>query len=791
MPAWLLSVKTFFGILRREPRACIYLVLSILMLTGGIVLRVWPFSRFAKKSLGYGIVIPLLAALSMLIVWLGIRLWLAMRPKERIQTIFERTSLSLLVAVTIGVWASMGPPTKSIFFGGQFIRCATTAIVFIVMQLFWIWNWNTRIRDRVIQLWKTKEIQSWHDVVGFCFLAVCVTESLTHMTPALKITPAALVVNVAMLTSMTLVLWAIFNRSLVALSVVLCGYLGIAMCNAFKLRYLYSALQIGDYEYLSELSVFTEYFTTARIVGLGILAAFALLLWSWSWIHSTVRMELRWRLRMFVTSCVLVSTAILIPWIPGSVPVLQAMGICEHVSHSADSIRRNGILYELTMQIPRSYVPEPNGYKQSEIERVATKHTLVAEEGSRPDEQPVRIVVFLFESLMDPRDFGRPLQREVLPHLSQLRETSLHGYSITARPIGGSAESEFELLTGMSCGFLPNESCAYKHFVKRSLPSLVSLLKSNSFATTAIQVVPAGFYNYEQVYQHLGHDRFQSIEKLHDPQIDTRSRLISDATIVNEILLSQDSPKSFVVAFNNASHSPYHAHTLGDAPRFLADPATPASDEIEVYLQAISRTDRELGRLVSELKKQNERVVLLVVGDHHPPLTPSSGAFDTKRYKDTSPDGELFRRRVPFIIWKNFDSSPVGEPDTSSTAKETIVSMNFLSLLLLKEANIEPQGLMAWNTKLMEQCPVVSRNIFYTAGQARSWEQLSPDLQHTIREYELLQYDQLLGESYTARIWQANRPQENVATRHSDPSASVNDPKVMPATAHDDSQQRR
>jgi hypothetical protein len=120
---------------------------------------------------------------------------------------------------------------------------------------------------------------------------------------------------------------------------------------------------------------------------------------------------------------------------------------------------------------------------------------------------------------------------------------------------------------------------------------------------------------------------------------------------------------------------------------------------------------------------------------------------------------------VPFVIWKNYEresDSRIAKQKSSQTAAEsageTYASMNFLSLLLLREAGIQPQGLFAWNQELFEQCPVVSRNVFYTGGAAKTWDELSPQLQRRIQEYELLQYDILLGENYAGAIWEKANP---------------------------------
>jgi hypothetical protein len=735
---------------------------GVALLTGGFHFRILPASRIVTAQ-GTPLAAVAIALGCFVAVFASAVLWQMLQPARSNFHIVQRTCLSLMLASMLCVWACIGPLTANFIAHGRFVRMAVWFVSFAVLQLAWLREWDRHLKTRLPQIWRERDLITWPDAILVATVAVFAAEMATYGDrPYIQITPFALVMNIALLSAATAMVWGIVGRGLFGSATTVLGYFVLSFANAQKLKHLDVGLQPGDQTYLGELFYFQEFFQPKLLALAGLCLAVVLGLLVWTWRLSNRRLSLANRGRMFVgAACSLLAVGAL-PWLPGSREVFQQLGVVEETWDSQMSVKRNGLLVELAMQLPQSYVPAPSGYNAAKIARIIDereKTTASAEPNIKPT-QPASLMVFFFEALINPSDFGRPLTREVVPNFRQLQTEGQAGYAITPRFANGSAESEFALLTGMSCSFLPPNSCAYKHFIKRDMPSLVTVLRSQlDYRSTAVKCVTPGFYNFNEAYQHLQFDRFCADQNFVHLTFDKFSGHLADNSFVEEMLRPLDRPPAFVVGENLGSHAPYHAHMMGDKPRFLVEPSNPAGDQRETYLQAIARADDALERLVADLKSRPEPVVLLVVGDHHPPLASDSGAYDVPAFQATDAADELFRHRVPFAIWKNFESDRPGDGDSiarkpaASTSADTYVSMQFLSLLMLRAAGIPPAGLIAWIEPLYEQCPVVSRNVFYTGGAAKTWDELSPQLQRRIKEYELLQYDILLGQQYAELLW--------------------------------------
>jgi hypothetical protein len=750
----------------QQPRQWCWFLAGVALITGGFYYRILPASNIVLSQ-GIPWATLAIAVGCFCAVSFATWIWLVLQPEVSASRALERTCLSLMFASMLCVWACIGPIGGTFYAHGRFVRLAIWFASFGMLQIAWMREWDRHLKARLPQLWRERDAISWPDATLAATLAVFAAEMLTYLDrPYIQITPFALVLNIALLASAMIVMWAIVGRGLFAIALTALGYFVLSFANAMKLKNLYAGLQPGDQSYLGELLYFKEFFQPKALATLALVMAVVLGSLVWAWRRSKLRLSVPTRTRMFVAGLAAFLLSAGIPWFPGSKPVLLHLGIVEETWDSYMSVKRNGLLTELAMQLPESYVPTPSGYSAQEIARVLSHPAShVAAQGSPLAVQTdandqVSLIIFFFEALTNPHDFGHALTREPTPNFLALQAAGPHGYAISPRLANGSAESEFELITGMSTGFLPPNSCAYKHFMKRATPSLVSILRQQAnYRSTAVKCVTPGFYNFQEAYEHLQLDHFCYEQKFVAPTYDKFTTYISDNSFVDEMLRPLAQPPCLVVGENLGSHAPYHAHLMGDKPRFLVEPSNPAIDQIETYFQAISRTDDALGRMIELLKQRKDRVAMVVVGDHHPPLATDSRAYDVPAFQAPGPAGELFRHRVPFAIWKNFDddlaapATATEQPASQSSAQETYISMNFLALPLMREAGIQPQGLFAWLQPLYEQCPVVSRDLFYADGTVKTWDELSPEVQQMVQDYRLLQYDILLGENYSAEIW--------------------------------------
>ncbi len=171
-------------------------------------------------------------------------------------------------------------------------------------------------------------------------------------------------------------------------------------------------------------------------------------------------------------------------------------------------------------------------------------------------------MLYLVESMMDPDEFGVRYTSDPIPTIRSLRRTFPGGWAIVPEAFGGSANTEFEVLTGMSMCFLSQGSLAYRQYLRHPIPSLPRALKEAGYRGTAIQVDPKYFFARENAYHLLGFDDVRWLDESPGIQRATRNSWPSDAAVVDAILdVSRQAEPFFIFAFPASTHAPYNQET--------------------------------------------------------------------------------------------------------------------------------------------------------------------------------------------------------------------------------------
>ena len=261
----------------------------------------------------------------------------------------------------------------------------------------------------------------------------------------------------------------------------------------------------------------------------------------------------------------------------------------------------------------------------------------------------VNVIFVQLESFFDPEQVrGLTLSRDPVPNWHALRETCSGGI-LTVPVVGaGTANTEYEVLTGMSTrlfgpGEYPYETCLQD----QTADSIAYILKDRGYAAHAIHNHAATFYNRDLVYPNLGFDDFISLEFM--PAVKTTPQnWAKDAVLEGEIRKVLDATPDqpdFVFTVTVQDHGKYPDEPV------LTDPAItvtvcPEEDRrwaAEYYANQLYETDAFIGRLVQTLERREEKTVLVLYGDHQPALGLDSG--------DMVGDSLFY---TEYLIWDNF-----------------------------------------------------------------------------------------------------------------------------------------
>ena len=130
------------------------------------------------------------------------------------------------------------------------------------------------------------------------------------------------------------------------------------------------------------------------------------------------------------------------------------------------------------------------------------------------DEKHPNILFLRLESFVDPSLFNNiELSQDAVPNFRHLMKTCSSG-NLTVPACGaGTANTEFEVMTGISVKFFGPGEYPFKSVLnERTGESIAFDLKSMGYGTHAIHNHRALFYNRNDVFANIGYDSFTSLE---------------------------------------------------------------------------------------------------------------------------------------------------------------------------------------------------------------------------------------------------------------------------------------
>jgi hypothetical protein len=560
--------------------------------------------------------------------------------------------------------------------------------------------------------------------------------------------PNAWATNTLILFSGLALVFAITRKVSTALLLVVPIYAGWELATLEKIRYMHAAVDPLEVIRLPAFLPFLGgFFGTGGVVGL--FAGLGL------WIAALVALRRvppsrvpSWRRWLLggLSLAVLVAFPVAFS-AAASFPSLQSgllrLGAPDRLWK--ERVRLNGLLLTFMYELPATLISTPPNYSAATVRRILDTYSspaVLPTGGARPG--GVNLIVYLVESLMDPDDLGYRWTSDPIPNLRALRESRGHRYAIAPEEFGASANTEFELLTGMTTAFLPRRSLPYRQYIKRPIPSLPRTLRDMGYSTSAVLADPERIYNRVQVYRHLGIDRVMWLHET--PGVERTARwpeLVSDNAVVAGVIeASQHHRPFFTFAFTNSTHSPYRFGGFQQsALEAIEPPEGYAGRELKEYINTVHTADQAIGKLIQYFSGRSDSTIIAILGDHLPPLSSDALQHFSQRLAGGSEgDKFLLKRRVPLVVWANFDLPPdVGD-----------LSVDGLASYLLEKMKVPRAGLFAVREAVRRTIPVVGA---YSQGaDGREWmlDSVPSDQRVLIEDYRLLQYDLLFGKQYVA-----------------------------------------
>ncbi len=305
-----------------------------------------------------------------------------------------------------------------------------------------------------------------------------------------------------------------------------------------------------------------------------------------------------------------------------------------------------GYPYCLATTVFNTGIGCPRDYSEEEIERIqrTEKHLPETTEKEHPN-----IIFVQLESFFDPELVNYlEISEDPIPTFRKLMDEYSSGYFKVPSVGAGTANTEFESITGMSMHYFGPGEYPYKSILKETTcESAPYVLKELGYATHAIHNNEANFYGRKSIFPNLGFDSFTSEEYM--PREDEQNALgwVKDGILTEEIVKCLDATeeKDYVYTISVQGHGDYPTEPILEDPEITVSgsPTEEQNYKWEYYVNEIREMDNFIKDLVETLSEYPEDVVLVLYGDHLPTMDLKVEDVEN-RY--------LFQTQ--YVIWDNF-----------------------------------------------------------------------------------------------------------------------------------------
>ncbi|NLB23863.1 MAG: LTA synthase family protein [Clostridiales bacterium] len=252
------------------------------------------------------------------------------------------------------------------------------------------------------------------------------------------------------------------------------------------------------------------------------------------------------------------------------------------------------------------------------------------------------------ESISDPMWFKNiTLSKDPIPYFRSLQEKYSSGILKVPSVGAGTANTEFEVLTGISVrSFGPGEYPYKSILLKTTVETVAYDLKGIGYSAHAIHNHRGAFYGRNLVYPNMGFDTFTSLEYMNNV-VKTPRNWARDSVLTEYIMdaMKKTEKEDFVFTVSVEGHGAYpNIQVLQEPYVEVTDaPSEELKWQYEYYVNLLNSMDNFIKELTSALSQYNEKVILVLYGDHLP-------AIDFTEEDLLS--GDMYE--TPYVIWSNY-----------------------------------------------------------------------------------------------------------------------------------------
>ncbi len=487
--------------------------------------------------------------------------------------------------------------------------------------------------------------------------------------------PVVFLYNILIIfASMTLAL--LFRRRRFVWLMVSVVWLSLGTANGVILMNRMTPFTLYDFTNFTDgLTIATTYFSKLQIIlflvalALGVAAIVMIFIRSEKWKNISYKKSI---------AMILVTLAVA----AGATVGLEKTGtISSFFGNLNYAYRDYGMPYCFISTSVSGGISRPRGYSEELIAGILDDKTakgtdtLLKEKDDSTDHP--NIIVLQMESFTVAQDYANiEVSKDPTPVFNKLYKNYTSGSFVVPACGAGTANTEFEVLTGISAKFFGPGEYPYKGKLRKNvLESMAYVTRAHGYNTAALHNHRALFYNRNEVYANLGFNTFTSVEYMNNVSF-TPTNWCKDKVLTDEIMeiMKSSKERDFMHVISVEGHGAYPTEQVFKKPYTEVT----ADDDYtkwryEYYLNECHEMDTFIGDLIKKIEESGEPTVMIIYGDHIP-------ALDVKEENYRQKD--LYTTR--YVIWDN-----IGLPK-----KDRDIHSYEGGAMLLKDAGLEHEGII-------------------------------------------------------------------------------------------------
>lgn len=447
----------------------------------------------------------------------------------------------------------------------------------------------------------------------------------------------------------TLVIASVFKRRLFVFTIVSLFWLVIGIVNGVILTQRMTPFTVKDLSILDDgITIVSNYMSTFQIVMAAIGVAVAIGLLVLLFIKGPKKKErVKWKRNLIGVLLVLAVTF-------GATSIMIKTGKIEtFFGNLAYAYRNYGVVYCFTNTWLNTGISKPDNYSQDRMldifsdEELGDDNAMLLTQKDEDEEHP-NIIFLQLESFIDPSNITSiETSKEACPNFRNLVNNYPSGQLTVPACGAGTANVEFEVMTGISAKFFGPGEYPYKSVLKeKTMETLGYDLKSLGYSTHAIHNHRAVFYNRNTVFANMGLDTFTSIEYMSDVE-KTPKNWAKDNILTESMLdaLNSTESRDMIYTISVQGHGKYPSEQVIQNPEITVTsaPSEELKWKFEYYVNQVHEMDNFIGQLTEALSNYDEPVVLVMYGDHIPAIDMTEDDLASRNLYGTE-----------YVIWSNF-----------------------------------------------------------------------------------------------------------------------------------------